>query len=584
MIEFTARLTAALQKISAALHPQFSGTVELGRPRSAEHGDLASNLAMQLAKPLGRPPRELAQQIVETLLSDSTLSTGIARIDIAGPGFINVHLQPQVLQQVVTEIERAGADFGRSDAGAGQRILVEFVSANPTGPLHVGHGRQGALGDAIAAVLATQGWAVQREFYYNDAGVQIQNLALSVQARARGLQPGDALWPESAYNGDYIADIARDFLARKAVPDDQGRDVVASGNADDLDNIRRFAVAYLRREQDLDLKTFGIRFDCYYLESSLYTEGRVEATVQRLRESGHTYEQDGALWLRTTDFGDDKDRVMRKSDGTYTYFVPDVAYHLTKWERGFHRAVNIQGSDHHGTIARVRAGLQAVGLGIPKGYPDYVLHKMVTVMRGGQEVKISKRAGSYVTLRDLIEWSGGVVGDMTEEARAAALQRGRDAVRFFLVSRKADTEFVFDVDLALAQTDENPVYYVQYAHARVNSVFEQWAARAPHDAAQPALLDTADLSLLSAPRERALLLNLAQYPQVLAAAAKELAPHHVAFYLRDLAADFHAYYNAERVLVDDLPLRHARLRLLRAVRQVMHNALTVLGVSAPLRM
>jgi arginyl-tRNA synthetase len=584
MIEFTARLTAALRQAAVTLQPEFGGGIELSRPRSAEHGELASNLAMQLAKPLKRNPRDVAQHIIERVLSDASVATGIVRAEIAGPGFINFHLQPKVLQQVVVEIERASAAFGHSNAAQGQSMLVEFVSANPTGPLHVGHGRQGALGDAIAAVLSTQGWAVQREFYYNDAGVQIQTLALSVQARARGVKPGDANWPEPAYNGDYIAEIARDFLARQSVPDDQGREVAASGDADDLDNVRRFAVAYLRREQDLDLKTFGIRFDCYYLESSLYTEGRVTAAVQRLQASGHTYEQEGALWLRTTDFGDDKDRVMRKSDGTYTYFVPDVAYHLAKWERGFHRAVNIQGSDHHGTIARVRAGLQALNLGIPKGYPDYVLHKMVTVMRGGQEVKISKRAGSYVTVRDLIEWSGGVQDDMHADERAAALQRGRDAVRFFLVSRKADTEFVFDVDLALAQSDENPVYYVQYAHARVNSVFEQWATRAPQDAAQPALLAEADLSLLTAPRERALLLSLAHYPQVLAAAAKELAPHHVAFYLRDLAADLHAFYNAERVLVDTLPLLHARLRLLQAVRQVMHNALAVLGVSAPLRM
>ena len=584
MIEFTARLTAALQQAAVTLQPGFTGHVELSRPRSTEHGDLANNLAMQLAKPLRRSPREVAQQIVDLLAAQPEVAAGVACMDIAGPGFINVHLQPWVLQQVIAEVEQGAQSFGHARTGAGQPIVVEFVSANPTGPLHVGHGRQGALGDAIAALLGTQGWAVQREFYYNDAGVQIQTLALSVQARARGLKPGDAQWPESAYNGDYIADIAHDFLARKSVPDDQGHPVTASGVVDDLDNVRRFAVAYLRREQDLDLKTFGIRFDCYYLESSLYADGRVEDAVRRLQASGHTFEQDGALWLRTTAFGDDKDRVMRKSDGSYTYFVPDVAYHLAKWQRGFHRAVNIQGSDHHGTIARVRAGLQALDVGIPTGYPDYVLHKMVTVMRGGQEVKISKRAGSYVTVRDLIEWSGGLRDDMGAEARAQALQRGRDAVRFFLVSRKADTEFVFDVDLALAQSDENPVYYVQYAHARVNSVFEQWATRAPQDAAQPGLLDQADLTLLSAARERALLLTLARYPQVLAAAAQEFAPHHVAFYLRDLAADFHAFYNAERVLVDALPLRHARLRLLRAVRQVMHNALAVLGVSAPLRM
>ncbi len=584
MIEFTARLTTALQQAATALQPEFSGSIELSRPRSDDHGELASNLAMQLAKPLKRNPRDVAQQIIDALRTNADLAEGIARTEIAGPGFINFHLHPAVLQQVIVEVEQGAAKFGHSRAGREQPMLVEFVSANPTGPLHVGHGRQGALGDAIAAVLTTQGWAVQREFYYNDAGVQIQTLALSVQARARGYKPGDAQWPESAYNGDYIADIARDFLACESVPDDQGQPIVANGQAEDLDNIRRFAVAYLRREQDLDLKTFGIRFDNYYLESSLYTDGRVQDAVQRLQASGHTYEQDGALWLRTTQYGDDKDRVMRKSDGTYTYFVPDVAYHLAKWQRGFHRAVNIQGSDHHGTIARVRAGLQALDLGIPVGYPDYVLHKMVTVMRGGQEVKISKRAGSYVTVRDLIEWSGGVRDDMSDEQRQAALQRGRDAVRFFLVSRKADTEFVFDVDLALAQSDENPVYYVQYAHARVNSVFEQWAARAPQEAAQPALIEQADLSLLIAPRERALQLTLARYPQVLAAAAQELAPHQVAFYLRDLAADFHAFYNAERVLVDELPLRHARLRLLRAVRQVMHNALAVLGVSAPQRM
>ncbi|MGC9184938.1 MAG: arginine--tRNA ligase, partial [Thiomonas sp.] len=346
MIEFTARLTAALQQVALALQPGFNSGIELSRPRSEEHGELASNLAMQLAKPLGRKPRDVAQIIIDHIQTDLSLAADIARAEIAGPGFINFHLQPRVLQQVVVEIEQASTAFGNSRAGAGQPMLVEFVSANPTGPLHVGHGRQGALGDAIAAVLTTQGWAVQREFYYNDAGVQIQTLALSVQARARGFKPGDAQWPESAYNGDYIAEIAQDFLARKSVPDDQGRQVAASGDAGDLDNIRRFAVAYLRREQDLDLKTFGIRFDCYYLESSLYTEGRVDDTVRRLQASGHTYEQDGALWLRTTDFGDDKDRVMRKSDGTYTYFVPDVAYHLTKWERGFHRAVNIQGSDH----------------------------------------------------------------------------------------------------------------------------------------------------------------------------------------------------------------------------------------------
>jgi arginyl-tRNA synthetase len=441
--------------------------------------------------------------------------------------------------------------------------MVEFVSANPTGPLHVGHGRNAALGDTLANLLATQGWSVHREFYYNDAGVQINNLALSVQARLRGLKPGDAAWPESAYNGEYIADIARDFAGRQTVKADD-RQFTASGDVEDLDGIRQFAVAYLRHEQDLDLQAFGVHFDEYYLESSLYSSGRVEQTVQRLVASGHTYEEGGALWLRTTGYGDDKDRVMRKSDGTYTYFVPDVAYHVTKHERGYSKVINVQGTDHHGTVARVRAGLQAIsehaGLGIPAGYPDYALYKMITVMRGGQEVKLSKRAGSYVTLRDLIEWTS------------------RDAVRFFLVSRKSDTEFVFDIDLALKQSDENPVFYVQYAHARICSVLAQYRVRAE---AQAADLQEADLSRLTEPAEAALMLALAEYPEVLTRAAADLAPHDIAFYARNLAAAFHSCYAAVRFLVDDAELARARMALLQATRQVLASSLAVLGVSAP---
>jgi arginyl-tRNA synthetase len=393
-----------------------------------------------------------------------------------------------------------------------------------------------------------------------------------VQARARGHKPGDAAWPENAYNGDYIGDIARDFLAKDSIGEAR-----ASGDAEDLESIRQFAVAYLRREQDLDLNAFGVRFDHYYLESSLYGDGRVERAVQALIGAGKTYEQDGALWLKSTDYGDDKDRVMRKSDGSYTYFVPDVAYHITKWERGYRKAINVQGSDHHGTIARVRAGLQAVDIGIPQGYPDYVLHKMVTVMRNGEEVKISKRAGSYVTLRDLIEWSAGEAPDEGADNAPRDLTRGRDAVRFFLISRKADTEFVFDVDLALAQSDENPVYYVQYAHARICSVLAQWGG----DEATLAGVDTAPLA---APREAALLIKLAEYPEALQKALEELGPHQVAFYLRDLAGELHSYYNAERVLVDDQPTRMARLALMTATRQVLKNGLALLGVSAPARM
>ncbi len=580
MLEYVSRLTSVLSAAAAQLWAE-APAAQLERPKAAGHGDFSCTLAMQLARQLKRNPRDIAQQLIDAVRADAELASGLQAIELAGAGFVNVQLAPNVKQRIVRQVVGAGRQFGRLAEDPSKQVLVEFVSANPTGPLHVGHGRQGALGDTIAELLATQGWQVTREFYYNDAGVQIGNLALSVQARARGLAPGEPGWPDAAYNGDYITDIARDYMARGSVQAADGDAVRALGDAADLDAIRAFAVAYLRREQDLDLRAFGIRFDNYYLESSLYRDGRVDATVQALVGSGHTYESDGALWLRTTDFGDDKDRVMRKSDGTYTYFVPDVAYHLAKWERGFRHAINIQGSDHHGTIARVRAGLRAANPAIPPSYPDYVLHKMVTVMRGGQEVKISKRAGSYVTVRDLIEWSGGVRDDMPDDARAQALGRGRDAVRFFLVSRKADTEFVFDVDLALAQSDENPVYYVQYAHARICSVLAQWNER---DGGNEHELAAADLSPLTHPRELELMMLLGAYPQVLAQAALDLTPHDVAFYVRQLAGALHAYYNAERVLVDDHALKIARLALLLAVRQVLHNALSVLGVSSPQRM
>ncbi len=534
--------------------PGASVSLEIERPKNPAHGDFSSNAAMQLARPLKQNPRELAQRI----LTELPASPLIARAEIAGAGFINFHLSPSAWHGVVPQIRSAGTQFGRDETGNGHKVLVEFVSANPTGPLHVGHGRQAALGDAICNLYAAQGWEVCREFYYNDAGVQIATLASSVQARVLGLKPGDAGWPEAAYNGDYIADIAADFLARKTVKSDD-REFTASGDAKDLDSIRQFAVAYLRHEQDLDLQAFAVRFDNYYLESSLYTSGRVEATVQKLVDAGKTYEQDGALWLRTTDYGDDKDRVMKKSDGTYTYFVPDVAYHIAKWERGYKRAINIQGTDHHGTIARVRAGLQATDTGIAEGYPDYLLHTMVRVMRSGEEVKISKRAGSYVTLRDLIEWTS------------------KDAVRFFLLSRKADTEYIFDVDLALARNNDNPVYYVQYAHARICRVFEEWGGTVD-------TLDGADLAPLIAPHERDLLQRLAEYPEMVATAARELAPHLLVHYLQLLAGDFHSWYNAEKFLVDDESTKLARLSLADATRIAIVNGLALLGVSAPEKM
>lgn len=557
MLNVKTELLTALAAALEQLHPGAGAKAAFENPKAAAHGDLACTAAMQLAKPLKANPRQLAQQLVDLLQASALYQRWVEALDIAGPGFINIRLKPAAKQEVVREVLGAGATFGQQ-ASNGQRVLVEFVSANPTGPLHVGHGRQAALGDAICNLFETQGWNVHREFYYNDAGVQIETLANSTQLRAKGFKPGDAQWPEAAYNGDYIQDIANDFLARKTVKADD-REFTASGDMNDLDGIRQFAVAYLRHEQDLDLQAFQVRFDQYYLESSLYTSGRVAQTVQKLIDAGKTYEQDGALWLKSTDYGDDKDRVMRKSDGGYTYFVPDVAYHITKFERGFGKVINIQGTDHHGTIARVRAGLQAANVGIPQGYPDYVLHTMVRVVRGGQEVKISKRAGSYVTLRDLIEWTS------------------KDAVRFFLLSRKPDTEYTFDVDLAIQQNNDNPVFYVQYAHARICSVLASWGG-------DVASLQNVDLSALQGPQAQALMLQLAKYPEMLTAAAQDFAPHDVTFYLRELASAYHSYYDAERILVDDEATKLARLALVAATAQVLHNGLAVLGVSAPQKM
>ena len=550
-------LLETLARVLETLLPGAGAKAAFESPKVAAHGDLATTAAMQLAKPLKANPRQLAETLRDELLRTEPFQRWVDSLDIAGPGFINIRLKPAAKQSVVRDVLVQGAEFG-AQAARGQRLLVEFVSANPTGPLHVGHGRQAALGDAICNLFQTQGWAVYREFYYNDAGVQIGTLATSTQLRAKGFKPGDPQWPEQAYNGEYIADIAADFLAGKTVQSDD-RSLTASGDVEALDDIRLFAVAYLRHEQDLDLKAFAVRFDNYYLESSLYLSGRVDAAVQKLQQAGQTYEQDGALWLKTTTYGDDKDRVMRKGDGSYTYFVPDVAYHITKWERGFEKVVNIQGTDHHGTIARVRAGLQAAGVGIPQGYPDYVLHTMVRVVKGGEEVKISKRAGSYVTLRDLIEWTS------------------KDAVRFFLLSRKPDTEYTFDVDLAVAKNNDNPVYYVQYAHARICSVLAAWGG-------DRQALGAVDLGPLSSGPAQALMLLLAKYPDMLTAAAADFAPHDVTFYLRELAASYHSYYDAERILVDDEPLRLARLALVAATAQVLHNGLAVLGVSAPQKM
>ncbi|MCF8156408.1 MAG: arginine--tRNA ligase [Rhodoferax sp.] len=565
MLSVKNELLEALAASLENLLPGAGAKAAFESPKVAAHGDLATTAAMQLAKPLKLNPRQLAETLRAELLSQGAFARWVQAIEIAGPGFINIRLKPESKQQVVREVLDQGAEFG-NQVSNGRRILVEFVSANPTGPLHVGHGRQAALGDAICNLFSTQGWQVHREFYYNDAGVQIQTLATSTQLRAKGFKPGDDCWPvdpenplsKAFYNGDYIQDIADDFLARKTVAADD-RSFAASGDVEDLESIRNFAVAYLRHEQDKDLQAFNLKFDEYYLESSLYTSGRVEQTVNKLVANGKTYEKDGALWLRSMDYGDDKDRVMRKQDGSYTYFVPDVAYHIAKWERGFTKVVNIQGTDHHGTIARVRAGLQAADVGIPLGYPDYVLHTMVRVVKAGEEVKISKRAGSYVTLRDLIEWTS------------------KDAVRFFLLSRKPDTEYTFDVDLAVAKNNDNPVYYVQYAHARICSVLAAWGGDAGS-------LSGVELTALQSPQALALMLLLAKYPEMLTAAAQDFAPHDVTFYLRELAACYHSYYDAERILVDDEAVKLARLALVAATAQVLHNGLAVLGVSAPQKM
>ena len=542
-------------RADGTLPPGEAPTFVIERTKNRDHGDFATNAALLLAKSAGRKPREIASALVAALPAHAS----IARVEIAGPGFINFFLAPAAWHALVREALEHGACFGRGRSGRGRTAGVEFVSANPTGPLHVGHGRAAAIGDCIARVLDANGWHVVREFYYNDAGAQIDNLALSVQARALGRGPEDEGWPADGYRGDYIKDVARAYLDGASVEVD-GQHVVAGRDPADLDAVRRFSVAWLRREQNADLAAFGVAFDVYFLESSLYADGKVEETVRELVAHGHTYEDGGALWLRTTDFGDDKDRVMRKSDGTFTYFVPDIAYHRSKWQRGYERAITELGSDHHGSLARVKAGLQALDCGIPLGWPEYVLHQMVTVMRGGEEVKLSQRAGSYVTLRDLID------------------EVGRDATRWFLVARKSDSQLVFDIDLARAQTNDNPVYYVQYAHARVASVMRQLGERGLAWNRENGL---AHLARLDGEPEQLVMQELSRYAEVVEAAGENLEPHLVATWLRELAAAFHGWYNTSQFIVDDADLRDARLALAAAVRQALANGLGLLGVGAP---
>ena len=513
---------------------------------------------MVLAKHADLPPRELAVELLSGLPENSIIKS----TEIAGPGFINFHLYPSSYTDSIVEILQAGDAFGRSDTGKGRRLQVEFVSANPTGPLHVGHGRGAAIGDSLSRLLEATGWSVHREFYYNDAGQQIDNLALSVQARAKSLSPGHPNWPKDGYRGDYIKDVAIAYQDKKTIKA-ADREITAEGDISNIEAIRDFSVAYLRNEQDKDLKAFEVDFDEYFLESSLYKNGDVKDTVGLLERAGHTYSEGGALWFRTTKFGDDKDRVMRKKDGSYTYFVPDVAYHHHKWERGFERVINEQGADHHSTITRVRAGLKGLEAGIPEDWPEYVLHQMVTVMQKGVEVKLSKRAGSYVTLRELIDWVG------------------KDATRYFLVARAPNSQLTFDIDLAKSRSNENPVYYIQYAHARCCGVIAK--AKESDSMCRPGSGLTT-LDKLTEVEALKLAASLGKFPEVVQNAAYRLEPHDIANYLRQLAGNFHSFYNAHKILEADPETSLARLAIVRATRQVLASGLDLLGVSAPERM
>lgn len=553
-------LLQLLLPVAQSIHPEIlANSIQLDRPKSIEHGDFSTNLAMMLAKPLKKNPRELAALIIEKLPS----SPFIEKVEIAGAGFINFYFNERARTFIIHEILKNPEAYGQNTSGHDengkpQKIQIEFVSANPTGPLHVGHGRGAAIGDSLARLLKFNGWDVTREFYYNDAGAQIDNLTKSVHARCHNMDPSDPAFPEDGYRGEYIVEIANTFLNKESI-ECEGKTIKASGNIDDLESIRQFSVAYLRHEQDQDLNAFQIKFDVFTLESSFYQNGQIEKVVASLIKNGFTYEEDNALWLKTTAFGDDKNRVMKKSDGSYTYFIPDVAYHLDKWERGFRRVINEQGSDHHSTITRVRAGLQSLKLGIPETYPEYVLHQMITVMKGGEEVKLSKRAGSYVTLRDLID------------------EVGCDATRYFLVARKPDSQLVFDIDLAKTQNSDNPVYYIQYAHARITGVLKQWGG----DIDQ---LINVNVDNLKSSQELMLIKRLSEFPEIVLHAGVELAPHTIANYLKDCAADLHSYYNDTKFLVENEDEKLARLSLIRATQVVLKNGLNLLGVNAPEKM
>ena len=538
-------LADAAARLEVSLAPS---AVELERPRDPAHGDVATNLALTLAKSLKQKPRAVAERLVALV----QLPQGLVRkIEIAGPGFINFFLAEAQLAGVLEAVLEAGERYGRGDAGRGTRVNVEFVSANPTGPLHVGHGRGAALGDGIASLLEWTGHAVTREFYVNDAGAQIDKLARSLWARVQQAVGRAAEIPEGGYHGDYLVELAAAILAR------EGRRFADLQEEEGVRRCRAIGVESQRAEQDQDLREFGVKFDVIFFESSLYRDGLLEQTLKDLATRGCTYEQDGALWLRTTAFGDDKDRVLRKSDGTYTYLLPDIAYHRQKHERGFARAIDVLGADHHGYIGRMQAAMQA--LGHPKDFYHAVLVQLVRVMRGGEEVRFSKRSGEFVTLRELFQ------------------ETGVDAARYFFLMRRGDSQFVFDVDLAKSQTDENPVFYVQMAHARMSGIFRV-AAREPESVTAAGV----DLSVLVEPEEADLLKDVAAFPGIVARAAETLEPHRITGYLEGLARLAHAWYHKYRVLGE--PQEAARLVLATAVRRVLANGLHLLGISAPDRM
>ncbi len=544
-------LRAELARVAARLGADGIDFV-LERPRDAGHGDLATNLAMVLARRERANPRQTAERVVGALQLPAGL---VARTEIAGPGFINFWLAVDQLAAAHRQILDEGPRYGRTPAGPALKVNVEFVSANPTGPLHVGHGRGAALGDAIATLLEAGGHRVTREFYINDAGVQIDRVAESLWARVRQEAGHLAEVPEGGYHGEYLRENARAILAAEGpefarLPDQEG-----------VHRCRALALRIQREEQDRDLADFGVRFDVMTSEQGVYDAGRVERALALLAERGLTYEAEGALWLRTTEFGDDKDRVLRKGDGSFTYLVPDVAYHLDKFDRGFDRAIDVWGADHHGYIPRMTAVLLALGL--PPEFFEVELVQLVKVVRGGEEVKMSKRSGEFVTLRDLLE------------------EVGVDAARYFFLMKKGATPLDFDVDKAKTQTEENPVFYVQMAHARLSGIFRT-ADRDPD-----AVTGELDLAALPAPQDAELLKAIVTFPEVVEKAAREREPHRITAYLHDqLAPVVHAWYHHTRAVgaPEGPATERARLLLARASRIVLANALRLLGISAPDRM